>query len=627
MCGIVGTFNFRSGARVDPQVIHAMATLIRHRGPDADGFYVDGPLGLGHRRLSILDLSDRGRQPLATPDGRFVIVYNGEVYNYLELRAELEGRGWLFRTNTDTEVVLALYAEEGKDCLRRLNGMFAFAIWDSVARTLFLARDRIGIKPLYYVQTHDGIIFASEAKALFLDPRVECEVAEPLIGTYMAFGYVPGEETLFRGVRKLLPAHFATIDASGFRTGCYWDVAYRPEPTRTVEETAEELRALLLDAVRIHLRSDVPVGVFLSGGLDSSTVVALLAESGIPRIKTFAVAYDEGAGYDETPYARLVADRFQTDHHILRLDANLFAGFIPDYVWQMDEPVTEAAAISLYFVAKLLREHVVVALAGEGADELFAGYQVYRYMRWLELYRRAPDWLRLTLSDPLLMRVGTPKVQKYVRLSRLPLEARYRGVSLPDSAEAESLYTDEFSELLSARSASAPLAGYYERTAGQDTLTRLLYADLKTWLVDDLLVKADKMTMANSVELRVPFLDYRVVEYAATIPSWMKLRRGTVKWILKRAMKRHLPEEVLTRTKVGFPTPLAIMFRRDLTGYLHDVLLARQSIERGYFKPQRVRQLIDEHESGKRDHHKLLWQLTVLEEWHRRFARRVSVAA
>ena len=618
MCGLAGMYNFRSLAPADRAAVERMTKVLVHRGPDDEGFYFEHAIGLGHRRLSILDLSERGHQPMRTADGRFVIAYNGEVYNYLEIRKELEADGYRFRTETDTEVILALYAQKGLECLQYLNGMFALAIWDSAERTLFLARDRVGIKPLYYAETADGIVFASEIKALLASKRVSPQVVTAHIDTYLAFGYVPGAETLFQGVRKVLPGQCLKISPQGIKSASYWDLQYAPNHRRNPEETAEGLQELLLDAMRIHLRSDVPVGVFLSGGLDSSATVALLAEAGIHNLKTFSVAYPGGAQYDETPYARLVADRFQTNHHVLYMDPNQFLDCIPHFVWYMDEPVAEAPALGFYLIAKLLREHVTVALSGEGSDELFAGYAVYRYMRWLEIYRKLPEGIR-SLLEPILDVAGTEKTRKYLRLARQPLETRYRGVSNYDLSYKETLYTDDFRAAAAAHPTPDLLASYYAKTHGQDVLTRMLYADLKTWLVDDLLIKADRMTMANSVELRVPFLDHRVVEYAATIPSSMKLRRGVVKWILKRAMKDRLPREILTRKKVGFPTPLAFMLQRDLSGYLRDLLLSPKCVNRQYFKRQAVERLIEENTSKKKDHHRLLWQLVVLEEWHRQF--------
>jgi len=616
VCGIVGTFNFRSLAPVDERSIERMTRLLAHRGPDAEGLYVDGPVGLGHRRLSILDLSDRGRNPMFTADGRYAIVYNGEVYNFLELRRDLERRGEVFRTDTDTEVLLRLYVRLGPACLDQLNGMFAFAIWDTVERTLFLARDRAGIKPLYYAETPDGVAFASEAKSLFCQDGVPRTVDPSALDACLTFGYTPGERTPFRGVKKLLPGWAMTVSTGGIRQSEYWDVRFDPNESRGVEQTAAELRELLTDAVKIQMRSDVPVGVFLSGGLDSSATVALLAASGFDRVKTFSVAYRGGGRYDETRYARLVAEHFGTVHEVLYLDEARFGAFIPDYVWYMDEPVAEAAGISLFFIAQLLRQHVTVALSGEGSDELFGGYQIYRYMSWLERYRRMPRWCRERIVAPLLARIGSRKLTKYMRLGARPLENRYTGVNQFDSLAP--LYSSDL-ERATSMAPEASLAELFARAPDSDALAQMLYVDFKSWLPDDLLIKADRMTMANAVELRVPFLDHRVVEYAATIPSGMKQCRGTVKWILKRALRGRLPRAILTRSKVGFPTPLARMFRGPLADYVQDLLLSRRCLERGYFERSAIETVLQAHRAGAVDHHDTLWRLIVLEEWHRRF--------
>jgi asparagine synthase (glutamine-hydrolysing) len=618
MCGLAGLYNFRSLAPADRAAVGGMTRILIHRGPDDEGFYFTHALGLGHRRLSILDLSERGHQPMCSADGRFVIAYNGEIYNYVEIRKDLEADGYVFRTETDTEVVLALYAQKGTECLQVLNGMFALAIWDSAERTLLLARDRVGIKPLYYAETADGIVFASEIKALFASHQVSPQVLTANIDTYLTFGYVPGVETLFQGVLKVLPGQWLQISPVGIKSAFYWDLQYAPNLRRDPQETAEELRELLLDAMRIHLRSDVPVGVFLSGGLDSSTVVALLTEAGVHNLNTFSVAHQAGGRYDETPYARLVAERFQTNHRVLYIDANQFLDCIPRFIWYMDEPVAEAPALAFYLIAKLLREHVTVALSGEGADELFAGYAIYQHMRWIEAYRQVPGGIRCLL-DSFIGVIRPEKAGKYLWLARQPLENRYRGVFNSDPSYKKILYTDDFSTALTSSPTPDPLASFFRKTHQQDILTQMLYADLKTWLVDDLLIKADRMTMANSVELRVPFLDYRVIEFAATIPSNMKLRGGVGKWILKRAMKHRLPNEILTRKKMGFPTPLALMLQRDLLDYLRGLLLSSECLNRGYLKRQAVERLIEENTRKTRDHHRLLWQLVVLEEWHRQF--------
>ncbi len=626
MCGIAGVFNYRTGAPVNRGALRRMGDAVAHRGPDASGFHCDGPIGLAHRRLAILDLSEQGRQPMYTADGRFAMVFNGEIYNYLELRAELERDGCRFRTQTDSEVLLALYARRGAEALARLRGMFGVAVWDLRTRELFLARDRVGIKPLYYAETADGLVFASEAKSLFEYPGVACEVDRGEIDTFMTFGYVPGARTMFRGVRKLLPGHTLTVTADGTVVRQYWDVRAAPDRARSVEDTARELYERALESTALHLRSDVPVGIFLSGGLDSSAIVSLLHDAGISGVKTFSVAYRDGVEFDESRYAELVSRHFGAEHHVLYVDPSQFQEFIPGYVWHMDEPVTEAAALSLYFVSRELRQHVTVALSGEGADELFAGYQIYRYMLWLERYRRLPSAVRSIAAAPMLATMVGARLRKYLTMAAYPLPERYLGVSVSEPWRRDEVYSPALrDEILRVQPESA-LARYYAASAGQDALSRMLYVDLKTWLVDDLLIKADKMTMANAVELRVPFLDHTIVEFAATIPPELKLHHGVAKWILKRAMASRLPQEILARPKVGFPTPLERMFRRPLAAYLHDVLLSSRAIARGYFDATRVRQMIVEHATGVQDHHRRLWQLVVLEEWHRAFVDRARSA-
>jgi len=618
MCGIAGIYNHSSSAPVQPEQLLAMMHSLGHRGPDGQGHLIKNEIGLGHRRLSIIDLSDRGRQPMSTPDGRFHISYNGEVYNYLELRAKLQERGVRFRSDTDTEVILHWFALKGADSLHSLNGMFAFAIWDSQQKCLFLARDRMGIKPLYYAVTKNGFLFASEVKALLASGMISAEVDTSKIDKFMTFGYVPAQRTMFKGIHKLLPGHWLKVTPDDIKCECYWDVDVEIYMNRSVDATTEELRALITDSVQLRMRSDVPVGVFLSGGLDSSTVVSLLSETGVSGIQTFSVAYRNGADYDESAFAEIVAQKFNTNHRVLYVESSEFRDFIPQFVWQMDEPVVEAAAISLYFVAKLLKEHVTVALSGEGADELFAGYDIYRYMLLLERYRRMPERIRRNVLEPVLFLIGNDKIKKYLRFAKQPLEKRYVGVSLHETWYKDSIYKSDFRRTLADTPASS-LSGLYERSRTWDDLSRMQYVDLKSWLVDDLLIKADKMTMANAVELRVPFLDHRVVEFAMTIPGNMKMRGSKVKWILKQTMKEHLPQKILSRKKVGFPTPLSQMFGNDLSSYVSDLLLSQRARNRGYFKGDSLERLVMEHNKGKVDHHKVLWQLIILEEWHRAF--------
>lgn len=621
MCGIAGIYRFRTGAPVDQDDLEAMAAVLNHRGPDDEGFHLDGDLGFAHRRLTILDTSRRGRQPMATPAGDVVITYNGEVYNYLELRAELEAKGHVFHTATDTEVLLHLYQEHGEAMLDRLNGIFAFAIWDVPRRKLFLVRDRLGVKPLYYLLDRDGLLFASEVKALLRLRPEAAEVNVTALDAYMSLGYVPTERTMFSAVQKLQPGHCLTVEDGRVRTREWWDLdlaAAAADPLDD-EEAADRALELLRDAVRLELRSDVPLGVFLSGGVDSSAVVALMAERGIDDIRTFTVAYDFGSGFDETRYARQVAQQFGTRHEEVFVSPREFQDFVPSMVWHMDEPVTEAAAISLFFVARLARRHgVVVVLSGEGSDEVFGGYPIYKYMSELERYRRVPAGLRRGLINPALGLLG-PKWRKYTALSEDPLERRYLGVSFYERAEKEALLRPELRARINGHDTPWLLSGWYERSRGSDPLARMMYNDLKTWLPDDLLVKADKMTMGCSVELRVPFLDHRLVELGARIPSRLKIRGWETKHVLKKALRPHLPAEILDRGKMGFPTPLARMFHGDMRSYVRDVVDSPRFHGRGYFRSERVRTLLDEHERGERDHHRVLWQLVVLEEWHRQF--------
>ena len=617
MCGIAGIYRFRSERPVEQGEVRTMGACLAHRGPDDEGYFTDGPLGLAHKRLTILDTSSRGRNPMFSEDGRSCIVFNGEVYNFVELRAELEAQGHTFRTTTDTEVVLRLWDVLGEPFLERLNGMFAFAIWDSRRKTLFIARDRLGIKPLYYTLDADGIRFASEVKALLAVAAEKPRVNLDMLDAYMSVGYVPTEHTLFQGIEKLQPGWCMRIDPEGLRLRQYWDL--KPEPEHlSEEECVEQTLELLRDSVKIQLRSDVPLGVFLSGGIDSSAVVALMHEMGIRDIRTFTVAYDFGPQYDETRYARMIAEKFQTRHREVFVTPKEFQDFIPSLVWHMDEPVTESAAISLYFVAKMAREDVVVVLSGEGSDEVFGGYPIYKYMQTLERYRRLPAALRQNLINPALNLLGG-KWNKYTRLSDQPLSERYLGVSFYETRVKEALYRPEIRNLFNGHGMPGLVQPFYDKAKGLDPLLQMMYLDVKSWLPDDLLVKADKMTMASGVELRVPFLDHRVVELGGRIPPRYRIKGWTTKHILKKAMEKHLPHEILHRGKMGFPTPLARMFQGEMRPYVAEVLDSDRHLGRGYFRPEVVRSLVSEHMEGKQDHHRVLWQLLVLEEWHRKF--------
>ena len=626
MCGILGTINFNHA--VDANRITAMRDTMPYRGPDSNGLWIseDKYCGLAHLRLSILDPTPAGHQPRISDSNRYVISYNGEVYNYIEIRAELEQKGYQFETGTDTEVILQAYIEWGKDCLDRFNGMFAIAIYDTETKTLFLARDRLGIKPVYYYQDDNEFVFASETKAILhgLDAKPELNIE--LIDDYMSFGYIPGENTLHKGIKRLMPGHYAILQEGKLAITQWWDLKFNNTEDKGFDHYLTESKKLLESAIDLRLRSDVPLGIFLSGGIDSSAVVGLLADKVKEPLKTFSIAYDFGKNFDETQYARMVAEKFGTDHHELKITPQQFAEFIPEYIHLMDEPVTEAAAISLFFVSKLAKEKVTVALSGEGSDEIFAGYDLYQYMNVLEKYRGVVGQKGTELFAGISNKVlgESHKVSKYLNMATQPIEQRYKGMSTYPDAQKQALYRQDFKQKLDDAKRATNHGQFsrqlFENTKHNDQLSKMLYFDTKTWLVDDLLIKADRMSMGTSVELRVPFLDYRLVEFAATIPSKHKIKKGEGKYPLKKMMEGILPNDIIYRKKMGFPTPLKLMFQNELKGYARDLLLSDNTKLHQFFNVERIKQLIEEHNANKYDHHKTLWQLVVLEEWLRKNA-------
>lgn len=623
MCGFVGNIDFVCPLKEGD--ILKMRDLIDYRGPDDSGLEIlkSEGVALGHRRLSILDPTTSGKQPMSDTNKNLFIVYNGEIYNYLEIRDDLKKTGYVFKTETDTEVLLNAYDCWGINCLDRFIGMFAFVIWDRKKKELFAARDRLGIKPFYYYQNNTGLLFASEIKSIISAVGEKIPVDVVLIDSYMSFGYIPGEHTLNSGVKRLLPGHYMIFNKNGLKIRKYWDITFSKEVDRGLDHYVDKFGVLLNDSIDLRLRSDVPLGIFLSGGIDSSTIVALLAPRVSRRLKTFSVAYDYGSAYNETNYARLVANHFNTEHHELMLTSKQFMDFIPDFVRHMDEPVTESAAISLYFLSKLTKKHVTVVLSGEGSDELFGGYDFYVYNRIIEHYRQIMGKRLSHIMSSLLIKIlPSKKIQRYLSMSKQSLECRYKGISTYDEAIKNELYQNGFSDVLTRKSKKnhSFLESLFDKTKNNDLLSRMLYFDTKTWLVDDLLIKADRMSMAASLELRVPFLDHRLVEFAAAIPSKYKINKWTTKFLLKKLMEDKLPRNIIKRKKMGFPTPLAAMFKDQLFEYATDTLLSRVAIERGYFKDKAIRSILKEHRSGIVDHHRVIWQLLVLEEWHRKFA-------
>jgi asparagine synthase (glutamine-hydrolysing) len=631
MCGICGKLMLASGATVSPELVKAMADTIYHRGPDDEGYYVSGPIGLGFRRLSIIDLKS-GHQPVANEDGTVQIIFNGEIYNYKELRALLLTKGHVFRTNSDTEVIVHLYEEFGPQCLDMLRGMFAFAIWDANTKTLFLARDRVGIKPLYYCLTDTSLVFASEIKAILADPSIRRDIAPEMIDRFLTFLYVPGEETLLKGIRKLAPGHYLIVRDGKATIKQYWDLRFaEPAKSRSLKDAEAELLSLLAESVELHMIADVPVGVLLSGGVDSTGVLSFATHATDKPVSSFTVGFSGGQVADERPYAKLAAEKFGTTHHDMTITAEDFVAFLPKYVWHMEEPVCEPPAIAMYYVSKLARKYVKVLLSGEGGDEAFAGYSNYRNLVWLERVKRGLSPLNSTVARGLSLADSLfhlPRVAKYVPLmsdrfpgyyySRTSNPYRYTGNGLGK------VYSADFARAIDREHSLEPVRALQAHVEGQNTLDAMLYIDTKSWLPDELLIKADKMTMANSVELRVPLLDHKVLEFAASLPPSFKLNGFTPKYILKKVLSQKIPTEILNRKKTGFPVPYESWLRNDLKDVIWSVLTDRRTIERGYFSKDAVEALLRANSNGT-NYSKEIFSLMSFELWQRTFLEREEV--
>ncbi len=617
MCGIAGIYNFKTQDKVATSDILNMISVIQYRGPDGEGEFTSGPIGLGHKRLTIIDTSERSNQPMTSKNGSQTICYNGEVYNYLEMSEQLTKKNIQLRTSSDTEVILEMLRLEGTDALQKFNGMFAFAYWDESKKELVLVRDRVGIKPLYYKETDRGIVFASEIKSILALDTSSNNVNRKLIDSYMSLGYCPGNDTLFKEIKKVPPGHYLKIKDNKIELSQYWNMIFDKSQDFGEQYYIKKTQELFEDSVKLQLRSDVPLGVFLSGGIDSSAVVAMMSKLGVKDIKTFSVAWDYGKEFDETQYARQVAKQFNTDHTEYFMSTQEFKNFLPEYIRHMDEPVTEAAAISLYYLALKTKEKVTVVLSGEGSDEIFGGYPIYKYMQIVENYKKLPS-IAHKVINPVLRAFGS-KFAKYADLSEVPLEQSYPGVSFYETKQKLKLYSKSFKMEASENDVFKTLSPYYTYTQGDDAQSKMQYVDIKSWLVDDLLIKADRMSMAASLELRVPFLDHRFLDFVSSMPSKYRNKKYESKYIIKKAMEPYLSDDILYRKKQGFPTPLAIMFQGDLKEYVKSIIDSKLAHQRGYFDSEEIKRLLQEHSDGSQDHHKVLWQLLVLELWHREF--------
>lgn len=624
MCGITGIFSPRAGSITRAQ-LQRMTDVLSHRGPDDDGFYMDGPVGLGHRRLSIIDVAG-GHQPMLNADRTRAIVFNGEIYNFQALRTTLLQQGYRFSTQGDTEVILQAYDAYGPACVQHLRGMFAFAIWDGVKRQLFLARDRVGIKPLYYSWDGQTCLFASEIKAILQDQRVQKRLNAQALDDYLTYLYIPSPKTIFQGIHKLPPGHTLTVSADGLEERAYWDLTFAPQEGLREEDYMASLMDTLRESVSIHLMSEVPLGAFLSGGVDSSAVVGLMAGLLEQPVNTASIGFRED-GFDELPHARTIAQRFQTRSHERTVVAEA-AKILADLVWHFDEPFADSSMVPTYYVSQMAREWVTVCLSGDGGDENFAGYRRYRFdvfenrLRALlapgirqplfgalaALYPKA-DWL------PRVLRAKT----LFTNLALTPERAYYHTMSCFTAPMKQALYHDTFKHDLGGYDPFEVMQTYFDRTQGWDPLSRIQYVDIKTYLVDDILTKVDRASMAHSLEVRVPLLDHEVMEQAARIPAAYKLRRGEGKYILKKALRGLLPDDILYRPKMGFSMPLAQWFREDLQSTFTTGVLAKDAFIGNFYHQDVIQRWWIHHQRGLRDYSAYFWALLVLETWGQRF--------
>lgn len=621
MCGICGVVFRDKGRPVHAEDISRMCKAITHRGPDDEGYFVDANVGLGMRRLSIIDLVT-GKQPIANEDGTVHIVFNGEIYNHLDLRKELERKGHRFSTNTDTESILHAYEEWGVDCPQKLNGMFAFAIWDAHKNRLFLARDRIGIKPLYYYYDARCIVFGSELKSILQIKDIPKKVDLKALDNFLTFEYIPSPLSIFEGIAKLPPAHWLVFDGSGVKTRKYWNLEYRSNGA-SEKENCERLVYLLQDSVSRRLMSDVPLGAFLSGGIDSSSIVALMSRVTEKPIKTFSIGFDD-ATYNELNYANTVAKRFGTEHQefIIQPDALELAEKL---ILQLDEPFGDFSIFPTFLVSQMARKYVTVVLSGDGGDELFAGYDTYLAQKAARFYDGLPTFLKTGIIEPLLRR--TPPTEKkkglinrakrYVEGAAYPDHLKHvRWMIFLSQLEKSRLYSPDVQATLDGTFPYTFIENHFTEINSDDDLDRQQYVDIMTYLVDDILVKVDRMSMAVSLEARVPFLDHRVVEFAATIPSRLRLKGNQTKYVLKKAMVDILPREILNRGKEGFSIPIKNWLKNELKPMMLDTLSENRLRQDGFFEPKYVARLIDDHLNGVENHSHRLWALMMFTQWH-----------
>lgn len=625
MCGIVGIIN--NGERVaNRAILEKMNRAILHRGPDDDGFYFNENVGLGMRRLAIIDIA-HGKQPIHNADKTKWIVYNGEVYNYQEIRADLEKRGHTFYTNSDTEAIVHLYDEYGVDCVKYLRGMFAFAIWDEREKELFIARDRVGKKPLLYSHQPNGdLIFGSEFQALLQHPDITREVDAEAIDAYLSYLCVPAPLTAFKQIRKLDPGHWLKWKDGVIETRRYWLPDFSKKIKISEQEAIEETTRILRESTKLRMISEVPLGAFLSGGVDSSIVVALMAQESSQPVKTFSIGFEE-QDFSELKYARRVANHVGAEYNEFIVRPNAL-DVLPTLVEHYGEPYADSSAIPTYYVAKETRQHVTVALNGDGGDESFAGYERYVAMDLAEAYNRIPSALRKVFIEAPVGVVPTSELKKsrardakrFLAAARLPRNERYfRWMSTFDREAKQALYADDFAARLANVDAGDFLGDWFSNANGSGSLDAALLVDQMTYLPNDLLVKVDIATMANSLEGRSPFLDHKVIEFAASLPASLKMGRFETKSLLKKVAARLVPKDVVYRKKMGFGVPIGKWLRDEMKDFVREVLLSQKSLNRGIVKPQMLQKYVSEHIKSERDHAFRIWTLLMLELWFQKF--------
>jgi asparagine synthase (glutamine-hydrolysing) len=631
MCGIAGFVESSSAhapfsLEASRALVHRMCDVIRHRGPDDEGTWIAEGVALGMRRLSIIDLST-GHQPIHNEDQSIWIVFNGEIYNFRELRRELEAAGHRFYTSTDTEVIVHAYEQWGKQAIARLRGMFGLAIWDTRSSSLLVARDRIGIKPMHYAEVNGRLYFGSELKSLLEAPDLPRDLDPGALDHYLSFLYTPRDGSIFKSVRKLPPGHLLTWTDGRIAIEQYWQVPASEPFSGTEQDAVAQLRTVLSDAVRSHMISDVPLGAFLSGGVDSSLVVGLMSELSSARVKTFSIGFDEPA-FDELDHARRVADHFGTDHHELVVKPD-GVGILDKLVSHFDEPFADSSAIPTWYVSEMARRHVTVVLSGDGGDELFGGYERYLpHPRVVAFDRYSPRALRRVASIAAAQLPHGVRGKNFLRHVGRDEQGRYLdAIRFFGADEKPALLSADLRRAIEGPDAETRLARHFERFAHLPWPSQMMRFDAETYLPEDVLTKVDRMSMAHSIESRVPLLDNEVIAFASALPSSMKIRNGRRKHVLKEVAATLVPRTILDRKKQGFGVPLGTWFRGNLRELFADTLLAPASLQRGYFQPAFVRRIVDEHLAGKRDHTLRLWQLVVFEKWQQQYVNSFPLSA